>query len=298
MSIAEQYQIIKALGDQKVRRFGDVYFVESKKDGSKGVLKHVRKSSASQIAAERLRQEACFTFNHEGLPQTLDFYESESEVLLVRAYATGLPLHTFWLALRKKERIPFLQDFVTKLIPLFATLKKEGVVHCDLKPGNILIEGDISDFRVHLIDFGLALRIHDREERKLLFPLGYAAPELLLHHLDLVDQRTDIFALGIIIWRLFAGKLPLVHPNPSIYTNIQLTHPLPDDTSLPRGLYAILRRMSSRHAFQMPPNKMDYEELRACLRGALNERYVSLTEVAEDLNRLPKPRFYQRISFR
>jgi len=298
MSLAEQYRILQALGDQKVRKFGEVFLVESKKDSSKGVLKHVRVSPATQIAAERLRQEAHFTFDQLGLPTILDFYESENELLLVRAYAEGLPLHTFWLGLRKKERIAFLQHLIAKLIPLFAALKEEEIVHCDLKPGNILIEGNANDFSVHLIDFGLALRVNHQEERKLLFPLGYAAPELLLHHLDLVDQRTDIFALGIIIWRLFAGKLPLVHPNPSIYTNIQLTHPLPDDSSLPRGLHAILRRMSHRHAFQMPPNRMNREEVRECLRSAMHERYATLSEVMEDLNRLPKLPFYQRISLR
>lgn len=298
MSIVEQYRIIEVLGEQKVRRFGEVYLVESKTDGSKGVLKVVRNPSNSLIAAERLRQEARFTFGQRGLPKTLDFYESENELLLVRAYAEGIALHTFWLGLRKKHRLPFLRRLLNELIPLFTTLEEAGIVHCDLKPGNILIEGALDDFHVHLIDFGLAMRLEDQEERKLLFPLGYAAPELLLHHLDLVDQRTDLFALGIIIWRLFAGKLPLAHPNPSIYTNIQLTHPLPDDSSLPKGLYPILRRMSHRHAFQMPPNKMDRTEVKNCLKSAMNERYATLQEVVEDLSRLPKPPFYQRRSFR
>lgn len=298
MSIAAHFRIIETLGDQKVRRFGEVYLVESKLDGSKGVLKVVRNPAEAPIAAERLRQEALFTFDQGGLPKTLEFYESDSELLLVRDYAEGVPLHIYWLGLRRKHRIPFLLRFLHELQPLFTSLNKAGIVHCDLKPGNILIDGGLDDFRVHLIDFGLALRLEHQEERKLLFPLGYAAPELLLNHLDIVDQRTDLFALGILIWRLFAGKLPLTHPNPSIYTNIQLTHPLPDDSSLPKGLYPILRRMSHRYAFQMSPNKMDRQEVKNCLKSAMNERYSHLSEVIEDVGRLPKPPLYQRISLR
>ena len=150
-----------------------------------------------------------------------------------------------------------------------------------------------------LIDFGLAVKRTKTDVRKTLFPLGYAAPELLLNQLDIVDSRSDLFSLGIMIWRLFTGELPLKHPNPSIYTNIQLTHPLPDHVSLPKGLLEILQKMTYKFQFKLPPNKISAAEVKSSLVIGMNQRYQSFSEVSTDLNQLQqKKSFYQRISFR
>ncbi len=299
MSIAENYRILARLGKQKVRKFGEVFSVEHRETGRQGVLKAVRKSEGHELAADRLRHEARFSFTFPGLPEILDFYESETEIILIRAYEPGIPLDEFWSKVHRRNQLTFLKSFFNKLVPLFARLREDGIVHCDLKPANFLIHETADDFSVSLIDFGLALRLRDQEQRSTLFPLGYAAPELLLNFLDIVDQRTDLFVLGIVTWRLWTGKLPLVHPNPGIYTNLQLTHPLPEDRAIPKELFAILAKMSHKHQFRLPPNKMDQEEVRALLSAAMNERYPSLEKVMEDLENLPGKRsFYQRISLR
>jgi serine/threonine-protein kinase len=161
------------------------------------------------------------------------------------------------------------------------------VVHCDIKPSNILVKKTEDDFEIALIDFGLAVRTTEPENRKILFPLGFAAPELLLNELDLVDHRTDLFALGISCWNLFTGELPLTHPNPSIYTNLQLTHPLPDHSSLPKGLYPILKKMANKHVFRTAPNLMTAEERKMALKEGLLGRYATLSEVLIDLTNVP-----------
>lgn len=298
MSIVERYRIINRLGDQKVRKFGEIFAVESRLNGRKGVMKAVRKGNGTQTIEDCLRHEAGFSFDFPGLPDILDFHDGDKEILLVRNFTDGIPLHAFWQDLRRNEQAPFLCQLTAQLIPLFDHLQTSGITHCDLKPGNILITGNKDRFSVHLIDFGLALRKSAPVERSILFPLGYAAPELLLNHLDIVDHRTDIFALGIVYWRLCTGKLPLTHPNPSIYTNLQLTHPLPDDAALPKGAYPILTKMSYRHPFGIPPNRMHPEEVKAQLTQAMCQRYSCLNDVLGDMEQLPRPPFYQRISFR
>jgi serine/threonine-protein kinase len=298
MTIAERYKILHPLGSQKVRKFAAVYLVEERASGQKGVLKALRPDPSNALAVAQLREEAGFNFETDGLPRTLDFFETEQEIMLVRSYAPGVPLDEFKKHLYANEYVAFMGIFLEKFQALFAELHRQGVAHADLKPGNILIEGEPENFKVHLIDFGLAIRYREPTLRKMVFPLGFAAPELLLNHLDLVDQRSDIFALGIVFWRFFTGKLPLVHPNPSIYTNLQLTHPLPDDDALPKGLHAILEKMSRRHVFQLPPNQMEIEDVTAALLEGRNGRYATLEEILQDLYRLPKPAFYQRMSLR
>ena len=185
------------------------------------------------------------------------------------------------------------------MTPIFEELQSEHIVHCDIKPSNILISAKKDDFDVYLIDFGLAIKRNLIDDRKILFPLGYASPELLLNHLDIVDHRSDLFALGILIWRLIVDELPLRHPNPSIYTNLQLTYPLPDHIELPKGLYPILQKMTCKYQFQLPPNKLSREEIRTSLLTGISQRYKNIKEVSIALNQLKERKsFYQRISFR
>lgn len=278
MDIADQYRILEKMGQQARRKFGSVYLVEDTTSGKRGVLKAVGKSDENKVLVERLRHEASFDFSFPGLPQILDVYESDSELMLVRSYVDATPLDEVWKTIGKRERHSFLVQVLEGLAPLLNHLKEQHIVHCDLKPGNILVGRDGS---VHLIDFGLSLRQGQIDERSILFPLGYAAPELLLNRLHLVDHRTDYFALGIVLWRLYAGKLPLTHPNPSIFTNLQLTHPLPESSDVPRKIQKLLEKMAAKHAFNIPPNRLPADEVDACLREGMLARYDDLQTFIE-----------------
>lgn len=268
--------------------------MEEKATENRGVLKVVRASKGNQTALERLIHESTFDFDYPGLPKILKFERTENECLLLRSYTPGIPLDEYWKQLKRKERHAFLQELLNKLMPIFEELQQQSIVHGDLKPGNILIEETSNGFDVHLIDFGLSLNTSCPEKRDILFPLGYAAPELLLNHLDIVNQSTDIYAFGIILWRLYTDKLPLVHPNPSIFTNLQLTHPLPEHDSIPKSVFSVLSKMSHKHSFATAPNKMHPQKVRELLKQAMNERYQTFKEVADDLNKIKAPKWWQR----
>ncbi|MFG0305647.1 MAG: tetratricopeptide repeat protein [Phycisphaerales bacterium JB040] len=88
-----------------------------------------------------------------------------------------------------------------------------GIVHRDLKPANIMVTGD---GRVKILDFGIA-RAVDPDLRsttlathtgQLIGTVAYMAPEQLSGKPDDVDHRTDIYALGVILYELLAGELP------------------------------------------------------------------------------------------
>lgn len=283
MSISDKYIIKDRLGDQVKRKFGDVFLVENKTSHELGVMKALRKSADNQMICDQLQRESTFNFEFKGLPRVLDFYDSEAELLLITKYHEGVTIDKYWNVLKKKERFPFLIAFLEALVPIFDHLGSLNVVHCDIKPSNILIAGSQSEPEINLIDFGLAINTNNIPDRKILFPLGYAAPELLLNTLDIIDQRTDIYALGILIWRLNAGQLPLVHPNPSIFTNLQLTHPLPEHDKVPAYIQKVTAKMSSKYQFKTPPNRMDTEEVKNRLKEGMEERYTSISQVINDL---------------
>lgn len=296
MEFSEKYRLDKRLGAQRKRKFGEIFLATDLLSNKTVVLKAVRTNPNDSTNADRLRAEASFSFDFEGLPKTIEFEETTSNLFLVREYVVGIPLDHYWKTLKRRQRLPFLIQFLEKLDPIFEHLKEKEVIHCDIKPSNILIDQIGNSFRVHLLDFGLSIRTSETEinkTRKLLFPLGFAAPELLLNHLDIVDHRTDIFALGVVIWRLYAGNLPLVHPNPSVFTNLQLTHPIPEHSEISKKMHAILQKMAFKHQFKVPPNRMDRQEVRDFLATAMNGRQDSLEEIIQSFNLIQKKRFWK-----
>jgi len=139
VEISERYQLEKRLGSQRKRKFGELFLATDSKTGSSVVLKAVRLDQNNSTIANRLRAEASFSFDFKGLPRTLHFEESSSILFLVREYFEGIPLDEYWRTLKRKQRMPFLLDFLKKLRPIFDQLKQLGVVHCDIKPSNFLI---------------------------------------------------------------------------------------------------------------------------------------------------------------
>ena len=92
-----------------------------------------------------------------------------------------------------------------------AAAHARGIVHCDLKPENIFLG---SDGRVKILDFGLAT-LHEPVARRaadgpgaaaVLGTAGYMAPEQLRG--DRADRRTDLFALGVVVHEMIAGRRP------------------------------------------------------------------------------------------
>ena len=98
-------------------------------------------------------------------------------------------------------------------------MHKHGVVHRDLKPENIMVDGED---RIKLIDFGIAMKEDARR-------LTYAGPSPLLGTPDYIspeqvkgqrgDQRSDIYALGIMLYEMLTGQTPFSGPNPLAVMN-------------------------------------------------------------------------------
>lgn len=291
VDVSEKYKIRKELGSQKRRKFGRVFLAENKIDGERCVIKALQINPETEHLTELFQRESEFSFNFTGLPEVLDYWKNDHEIFLVLKYKEGVTIDEYWKTVPKNERIAKLKEFISALVPLFTILSEQHIVHGDIKLSNLLVHSTDQGITVHLLDFGLAIRKKNIDaNRKILFPLGFASPEQVLNKLELIDHTSDIFSLGIVIWKLFTGKLPLVHPNPSIFTNLQITHPLPEHDAIPKDLFKILSKMCYKHTFATSPNRMNEKEVSKYLKQASMMRYQSLQEVLVDLNRLSDKR--------
>jgi eukaryotic-like serine/threonine-protein kinase len=107
--------------------------------------------------------------------------------------------------------VRLLREVTTALEAVHAA----GIVHRDLKPDNIFLVGPVGDpDHVKVLDFGMARLGHEGHNEGSMSILGtvqYMAPEQIL--VEPVDERTDIYALGVMLFRMVTGHLPFDSPD-------------------------------------------------------------------------------------
>jgi eukaryotic-like serine/threonine-protein kinase len=120
-----------------------------------------------------------------------------AEVQLLMEYVPGRNLETFIHTLTPLQMVPIF----TKVAEGLHSLHQMGFVHADVKPNNILVDGD-NQTEVHIIDFGQSCRMQAIKERVQGTP-GYIAPEQV--RCEPLDQRTDVFNLGATMYYMMTG---------------------------------------------------------------------------------------------
>ncbi len=143
--------------------------------------------------------------NHPAITRLLDYAQTENYTFLVETFITGEPLQSRLdnpdRQLSSAERIAVVRHITDAL----AYAHSFGVVHGDLKPQNIfLLSGgvNINGFGLGHLDEGNNLL----EAPLLLLNAPYLAPEQILG--QPIDARTDLYAFGVLLYRLFTGRLP------------------------------------------------------------------------------------------
>lgn len=100
---------------------------------------------------------------------------------------------------------PLAAWYVTQLCEALSAIHKAGLIHRDIKPGNVMVT---SDDKLYLIDFDIARshKVNQASDTELLGTQGYAAPEQF--GFRQTDVRTDIYAVGVLLNQLLTGEMP------------------------------------------------------------------------------------------
>ena len=221
------------------------------------------------ILVERFEREQAIgqELDHPGVLKTRSDGH-RSRLYMVTEWVDGRLLRAI---MNQERKLPIERavKFVLEICDALDAMHKHGVVHRDLKPENIMV---LPDDRIKIIDFGIAMKEDARRitHAGLSPALGtpdYISPEQVKGQRG--DQRSDIYALGVILYEMLAGQPPFTGANPLAVMNERLLH----DPEPARKLNP-----------QVTPQLQ--EVLNQALERDPRHRYATASEMAWDLEHL------------
>jgi serine/threonine protein kinase/tetratricopeptide (TPR) repeat protein len=282
-----RYEIRSKLGEGGM---GEVYLAQDTKLDRKVALKVLKTElAANQDRMRRFVQEAraASALNHPNIITIHEIDETDSGHLIATEFIDGETLRERMR--RDQMTLIDMLDVVTQIASALVAAHAAGIVHRDIKPENLMLR---SDGIVKVLDFGLAklsepapVRVADgsdvdgeaptranlqTEPGRVMGTVAYMSPEQA-RGLEL-DARTDVWSLGVVLYRMVAGREPFKGETPSHVTVSILEHQPAPLAHAPAELQRIVRK---------------------CLTKKRDERYQTARDLLIDLKNLRRDLDFQ-----
>jgi serine/threonine-protein kinase len=267
-TIADRYEVIEELGRGGM---GNVYRVVDKKINEEMALKLLHPVIATEKKTiERFKNELKLArkITHKNVCRMYDLNEEKGTPYITMEYVPGEDLKSM-IRMTGQLNVGRAVSIAKQVCEGLAEAHRLGVVHRDLKSRNIMID---KQGNARIMDFGIARSLKAEgitSEGMMIGTPEYMSPEQVKG--EEVDQRSDVYSLGIILFEMVTGKIPFE-----------------GDTSITIAL---------KHKTEEPPNPLDFnaqipEELSAlilkCMKKEKEERFQSIRETFSELEKIEK----------
>jgi serine/threonine protein kinase/Tfp pilus assembly protein PilF len=267
-TFAKRYQIIEELGKGGM---GKVYKVFDQEVQAKMALKLIKPEiSADKNTIDRFRNELKIArdVSHKNICRMYDLGREAGSYFITMEYVSGEDLKSF--IRRSRQLVVGTAIFIAKQVcDGLAEAHRVGVVHRDLKPSNIMID---KEGNAKIMDFGIARSISVKGITGAGVMIGtpeYMSPEQVEG--KEVDQRSDIYSLGIILYEMLTGQVPFEGDTP-------LSVAVKQKTETPRNPRTINPQV---------PEDLSGTILK-CLEKEKEKRYQTAGDLLADLEKIEK----------
>ena len=236
------YEIVGVLGSGGM---GEVYRVRNvisdRVDAMKVLLASLQRDQ--DFASRFLREiKVQARLVHPNIAQLYTAFEHQGNLMMILELIDGMSL----LEMLQGGRIPLLSavDYAAQALGALSYAHTQGVIHRDIKPGNIMVTRADA---VKLMDFGIAKGATDHSltvTGNLIGSLYYMSPEQV--RAEAIDSRSDLYSLGVVLYQMATGRKPFEGDSEYKIMRAQVEQAPPPprdiDTTVPEGLNRIILR--------------------------------------------------------
>ena len=263
----DRYRIVRKLG---AGGMADVYLAEDQELGRRVAIKILNDRHAADAQfIERFRREAknAAGLSHPNIVSIYDRGEAEGTYYIAMEYLDGRSLKEL-LVTRGPTPIKIAIDYARQILAAMGFAHRNGIVHRDIKPHNVVVGGE---GRLKVTDFGIARSGASQmtEVGSIIGTAQYLSPEQARG--APVDQRSDLYSLGIVLYEMLTGHVPFTGETP---LEIAMKHL----SSVPKPPSELRPEV---------PHDLDMVVLRALAKDP-DERYQSAEEMSADLGRVAR----------
>jgi serine/threonine protein kinase len=295
------YEILDPLG---VGGMGEVYLAKDSRLERTVALKVLPSDiSGDKRRMQRFRHEAkvASSLNQPNILTIFEFGDAEGLTFLATEFIDGDTLRNYLRHHRLK--IDETLDIAIQILTALDAAHEARIVHRDIKPENVMIRH--RDRLVKVLDFGLAKVTEKRSQAftdhqmdteaitefrtrpgVLMGTINYMSPEQA--RAVPVDERTDIWSVGIVLYEMLTGTMPFGGPTTS-HTLVQIIEkeppPFPKGTEAPAELQRIIRKAMAKNPDDRYQSAMDMAEDLKALRKQLDQAEVLATDDTDETDR-------------
>jgi eukaryotic-like serine/threonine-protein kinase len=221
------YRVVALLGEGGM---GTVYQAEQQNPHRIVALKVIKLGIATDQLLRRFEQEAeaLGRLQHPGIAQIHEAGTADTglgpQPYFAMEFIQGRPLMEY--ATERRLSTPDRLELMARICDAVNHAHQRGIIHRDLKPGNILVDETgqpkILDFGVACVTDSDAQATRQTDLGQLIGTLAYMSPEQVLGDPLELDIRSDVYALGVILYELLAGKLPYNTNRKALHEAVQI----------------------------------------------------------------------------
>jgi serine/threonine protein kinase/tetratricopeptide (TPR) repeat protein len=287
-AVVGNYRLIRQIGEGG---FGVVFLAEQERPVRRRVALKVVKlgmDTRQVVARFELERQALAMMDHPHIAKVLDAGATESgRTFFVTELVPGVPVTAFCdregLGVRQRLELFLL------ICHAIAHAHQKGIIHRDIKPGNVLVERADGVPAPKVIDFGVARSTRAplmgatvlTEARQIVGTLEYMSPEQADPAGAGVDTRGDVYSLGALLYELLAGAPPIDRASlGGDATYLDLLRTIREVDPVPPSV----RRRRAHPERGAVPSELDWVVMR-CLEKDRERRYPSVSALADDVGR-------------